>query len=56
MRIQKNMTEDRMDTVIFNLHQIKRRTLVLGHPVELRKQQNLCLLCKIEGGNPGFQI
>ena len=36
MRIQENMKADRVNTVVFNLHQIKRRPLSLGHPLGLQ--------------------
>ena len=29
----KNMKTDRVDTVVFNLHQIKQLKFILGHPV-----------------------
>ena len=29
----ENIKADRVSTVVFNLHQIKRRALFLGHPV-----------------------
>ena len=31
-----NIKTDRVNTVIFNLHQVKRRTFFLGHPVEMQ--------------------
>ena len=29
----ENIKADRLSTIVFNLHQIKRRALFLGHPV-----------------------